>query len=301
MAVNPANAAPMVPGDDGEGFCNARSTGVCGGLSEAWRISQERLDFGGDLVGASCPRPLEENSLPRRSPSPCSPAEMYLGAIEEEQTQGGGGYLEGSKEVAGLVKRDRVAWMSQQARYIAGQLVLRRTSPHWQLVRRISGRKRRVGRLVAALKDEDGRVISTPEAAAAMWERKFLGAFSGIGELRDVTERGDEGRCSEGDATLAGSGAETAVSEEEWLPLISDALATAKRGQAAGPDALPAELLKAGGMWLLRICLAWPLGLRWQGSGGVARRPDSPSPQESDAPFALQNCRGTWQARLWLR
>ena len=57
----------------------------------------------------------------------------------------------------GLAKRDRVAWMSQQARYIAGQLVLR-PSPLWQLVRRISGRKRKVGRLVAALKDEDGRV-----------------------------------------------------------------------------------------------------------------------------------------------
>ena len=82
-------------------------------------------------------------------------------------------------------KRDRVACMSQQARFIAGQL--------WQLVRRISGRKRRVGKLVAALKDEDGRVISTPEAAAAMWERKFLEAFSGMGELREVTERGDEG------------------------------------------------------------------------------------------------------------
>ena len=71
---------------------------------------------------------------------------------------------ETSKEAAGLVKRDRVAWMSQQTRYIAGQLVLGRTSPLWQLVRRISGKKRRVGRLVAALKDEDGRVISTREA-----------------------------------------------------------------------------------------------------------------------------------------
>ena len=48
---------------DGEPF-NAKSTGVCGGLSEAWRSSQERLHLGGDLVGSSRPRPLEENSLP---------------------------------------------------------------------------------------------------------------------------------------------------------------------------------------------------------------------------------------------
>ena len=32
----------------------------------------------------------------------------------------------------------------------------------------------------------------------------------------------------------------------EWLPLISDALATAKHGKAVGPDTFPAELLKAG-------------------------------------------------------
>ena len=93
---------------------------------------------------------------------------------------------ETSKAAAGLVKRDRAAWMSQHARYIAGQLVPGRTSPLWQ-ARRISARKRRVGRLVAALKEEDGWVISTLEAAVAMWKRKFLEAFSGMGELRDVT------------------------------------------------------------------------------------------------------------------
>ena len=88
MAVNPAHAAPVVPGDDGEGFCNARSTGFCGGLSEAWRSSQARLVLGGDLVGSSCPWPLEENSLPGRSSSPCSPAQVYFGAMESEQGTG---------------------------------------------------------------------------------------------------------------------------------------------------------------------------------------------------------------------
>ena len=47
----------------------------------------------------------------------------------------------------------------------------------------------------------------------AVRERKFLKAFSGMGELRHVMERGDEGRCSGGDAALAGPGAETALSE----------------------------------------------------------------------------------------
>ena len=116
-----------------------------------------------------------------------------------------------------------------------------------------------------------------------MWERKFLEAFSGMGELRDVAERGDEGRCREGVAALADSGAETAVSEVEWLPLISDALATAKHGKAAGPDALPAELLKAAPAFgsLGRS------GCDGRRSGGVAGRPNGPSPQESDAEFHL--------------
>ena len=53
----------------------------------------------------------------------------------------------------------------------------------------------------AALKDGEGKVISTPEAAAAMWERKFLKAFSGMGELRVVAMQlgrrpGRESRCA---------------------------------------------------------------------------------------------------------
>ena len=53
---------------------------------------------------------------------------------------------ETSKQAACLVKRDRVAWMSEQTKHIAGQLVLGRTTLPWQLVRRISGKKRRDGR-----------------------------------------------------------------------------------------------------------------------------------------------------------
>ena len=51
-------------------------------------------------------------------------------------------FHETSREAACLVKRDRIAWTSEQTKHIAGQLVLGRTTPPWQLVRRISGRKR---------------------------------------------------------------------------------------------------------------------------------------------------------------
>ena len=178
--------------------------------------------------------------------------------------------------------------MSQQARYIAGQLVLGRTSPLWQLVRRISGRKRRVGRLVAALKDEDGRVISTPEAAAAMWERKFLEAFSGMGELRDVTERGDEGRCREGDRRACRFRCRNSSLRGGVAPAHFGCPCDCQAWEGAGPDALPAELLKAG-----RFLAAPAFGSLGRSvydgrrPGGVAGRPNGPGPQESDAPFHL--------------
>ena len=105
-------------------------------------------------------------------------------------------------------------------------------------------------RLVAALQDEDGKVISTPEAAAAMWERKFLEAFSEMGELRDVVARLDESQ-DERVAALVENEATSVVSEMEWLVLLSEALATTKQGKAVGPDALPAEFLRAGGVSLL--------------------------------------------------
>ena len=83
--------------------------------------------------------------------------------------------------------------MSEQNKHIAGQLVLGRTTPLWQLIRRNGW----VLAWFAALKDEEGKVISTPEAAAAMWERKFLEAFSGMGEPRDVTMQLDQGQDDE--------------------------------------------------------------------------------------------------------
>ena len=78
--------------------------------------------------------------------------------------------------------------MSEQTKYVAGQLVLGRTTPLWQLVRRSSGKKRRGGRLVAALKDEDGRVVSTPEAAAANVGAKVCGDLVRNGQTQGRRE-----------------------------------------------------------------------------------------------------------------
>ena len=87
-----------------------------------------------------------------------------------------------------------------------------RTTPLRQLVRRISGRKRMGPRLVAAFKDEEGKVISTREAAAAMWERSFL----------RPSRNGRAQRCY--DAVGRGPGRES-----HW--------ASQKRGEISGPGA----------------------------------------------------------------
>ena len=105
-------------------------------------------------------------------------------------------------------------------------------------------------RLVATLKDEDGKVISTPEAAAAMWERKFLQAFSGMGDLRDFVARLHESQDERVAATVENQ-AVSVVSEVEWLTLLSDALATTRQKKAVGPDAPPTVFLRAGGISLL--------------------------------------------------
>ena len=65
--------------------------------------------------------------------------------------------------------------------------------------------------------------------------------LSGMGKLRDVAKRGDDDQCEEGDAALDWCDAEPKVSEAEWPPLISDALATAKHGKAVGPVALSCQ------------------------------------------------------------
>ena len=181
--------------------------------------------------------------------------------------------------------------MSEQTKHIAGQLVLGRTTPLW-LVRRISGRKRMGPRLVAALKDEEGKVISTQEAAAAMWERKFLEAFSEMGELRDVTMQLDEDQDERATAPFR-SEVKSVVPEVEWLSLLSGALATTKQGKAVGPDALPAEFLRAGGISLLThlsglAARAMAVGVPKSWRGGRM----APIPKKAMLPFTLQNSRG---------
>ena len=87
--ATPPMPAPVVCGDDGEGLRAARTTGFCGGFSEARSSPKERLDLGGDRVGSSCPWPPEEHPLSKRSPPPCSPAQVHFGAVEGEQGLGG--------------------------------------------------------------------------------------------------------------------------------------------------------------------------------------------------------------------
>ena len=58
-----------------------------------------------------------------------------------------------------------------------------------------------------------------------------------MGEPRDLAERGNEGRCEERAASLAWCEAKPLVSDVVWLPLVSDALATAKHGKAVGSHA----------------------------------------------------------------
>ena len=153
-------------------------------------------------------------------------------------------------------------------------------------------------RLVAALKDEEGKAISRPEAAAAMWERKFVEAFPGMGELRDVTMQLDEGQDESATAPFR-SDVKSVVPEEEWLSLLSGALATTKQGKAVGPDALPAEFRRAGGISLLphlsRLAArAMTAGVPKSWRGGRM----APVPKKAMLPFTLQNSRGAMCANV---
>ena len=128
-----------------------------------------------------------------------------------------------------------------------------------------------------------------------MWERKFLEAVSGMGELSDVVERGDGCQCEEGEAAPGGSEAEAAVSETEWLPLIWNALATAKQGKLGKRTIAASAPGSAGGE---------SHGSRRPGE--LAGWTNGPSTQESDvSPLpcktAVACCARTWRARSWPR
>ena len=145
-------------------------------------------------------------------------------------------------------------------------------------------------RLVAVLKDEEGKVISSPEAAAAIvWERKFLEAFSGMAASSGMLWRSwTKARTREPLRLLKARRNQWSREGGVVLSLLSDALATTKQEKAVGPDALPAEFLRAGGISLLphlaRLAArAMAVGVpkNWRG-GRMA-----PYPEEGDAPLYL--------------
>ena len=106
------------------------------------------------MVGASRSRPAEEHLFSRRASTPGSSGVLarWRASKESEATCDRlcraddavsrsirlqiFAFHETSREAACLVKRDRIAWMSEQTKHIAGQLVLGRTTPLWQLIRR---------------------------------------------------------------------------------------------------------------------------------------------------------------------
>ena len=115
---------------------------------------------------------------------------------------------------------------------------------------------------------------------------KFLEAFSGMGELRDVTMQLDEGQDERATAPFR-SEVKSVVPEVEWLSLLSDALATTKQGKAVGPDALPAEFLRAGGISLPHLSRLAARAMAVGGPEELAWRTDGSYPEEGDASLYL--------------
>ena len=148
-------------------------------------------------------------------------------------------------------------------------------------------------RLVAALNDEEGKVISTLEAAAAMWERKFLEAFSGMGELRDVVAQLDEGQDERAAASFKTEETSCGLGSGVALASFRMRLRPRSRERLSVPDALPAEFLRAGGISLLphlaRLAArAMTVGVPKSWRGGRM----APIPKKAMLSFTLQNSRG---------
>ena len=160
-----------------------------------------------------------------------------------------------------------------------------------------------VGRLVfAAPTDVEGRIISTPEAAAAMWERKILEAFPGFGGLGKVAEpRADSEEEEEDGARRRRSEVEAPISEAEWLPMVLDSLATPKSGKAVDPDALPADFLNKHRFWF--VLPSSSSGSACHGvrrSESLAERADGMAlvPKKAMLPSTLQDTRGVLCANV---
>ncbi len=88
----------------------------------------------------------------------------------------------------------------------------------------------------------DGTVAVDPEEIAMAWEDMFLAELAGSGSVVPA------GGC---DATICFTDfvpQSSPVDGDGWTHVIFDSLARLKHGKASGPDGIPPEALRAGGL-----------------------------------------------------
>ena len=188
-------------------------------------------------------------------------------------------------------KQDLNQWVKGQAAQVAKDAGDGNWRSLWQLVGRLSGRKAaKFPRPVAVIMRPDGIAAATDEEAAECWCALFSADFGHGAREVTVDVLSEEVRAFHDARQVRLEGE---PSPTEWTIIAATAAARAKSGKATGPDEVPAEFWKAGGLAAARrmgelygiagrngVCLSWRGGLM------------TPIPRRPGAGLSGTNARG---------
>ena len=168
-------------------------------------------------------------------------------------------------------------WMEGQANSMARLQETGDWAATWSAVRKLVGRKKRLFRPPASMLGDDGKPLASLQAKANQHQRELA---------KDFGENCAEGASVQADAPVHFTRSPTDAralpsTEREW----EDALRVLpKSGRACGPDAIPSELIAAGGQGYCRALGALCAKVSFEGApifwkgGDMAADPRKPGP-----------------------
>lgn len=190
-----------------------------------------------------------------------------------------------ARAAARRCRADRIAWAEQKAHEVQAAADAGNTRPLWGLVRSLAGKRARRGpRPLTVVRMTDGSPASTPMQVAQLWLTKFAAEFGNNVEWRPMAVA---------PPPLAPIENEPLMPAERWEEEIAASIAAMPAGEAAGPDGIPAEYLKAAGEACNRTLAsiaakASVYGLPEAWRGGKM----TPVPRKLKQPLSQSNCRG---------
>jgi len=199
-------------------------------------------------------------------------------------------------------QNDWASWLDVKAKKFARDAEEGKMETLWKVCKLAKTPKAAKRRILQVLQNLDGTVPQTEEEIADFWTSKFVEEFGG--RARTMHRSDYDQQLSEMLDGRTNRGNQTPVdwTEDQWVEAAAEAICRQPTNKATGPDAVPSELMKAGGLpyathlgsLMRKVATAGTIPTEWRGSRMVTvkKKPALPMSRKNSRGVALESHQG---------